>query len=131
MRLLGGLVVKVNVVAVGLGDLGSRAVVRGGTLRSMSEIKLLDGRDQSGNPLTVLVAGLAELLVPLQELAKNTRPGQHIYVLSSAGEAADGWGVYCLACSAREQDYVWPCSLKVAGELVPPQFFTFSPPPKD
>jgi hypothetical protein len=94
----------------------------------MGEIKLLDGRDQSGNPLTLLTTGIAELLAPLREIAKNTRTQHHVYCLSSAGSGSKGWGVYCDACSANAQAYTWPCQLAIEGEATPPQFFVMDKP---
>ena len=83
-------------------------------------------RDQAAVALAELPVHLRQIGISLQRLADQGE--QHYYSLSPARSKASGelvWGVFCLACSEKASDYVWPCVNKtdlVSEEDHPPQF---------
>lgn len=83
-------------------------------------------RDQAAVALAELPVHLRQIGISLQRLADQNE--RHHYTLAPARTKESGeqvWGVFCLACSDKARDYVWPCEQKadrVDSEDHPPQF---------
>ena len=69
-------------------------------------------------------AKLVQITTAQLEIAKEGR--SHTYGVAPAsstpGGEPDGWGSYCLACSASEATYVYPCRLEPEDAARPPAF---------
>ena len=76
--------------------------------------------NQAKAALVELPSHLRQIGIGLQRLADQGE--QHYYTVAPANNGR--WGVFCLACSDKEGDYVWPCRQKadhVDEEDHPPQ----------
>lgn len=90
----------------------------------MPEIPVLGQSQNTGNPLVILNAHLANIT---EVLGKIASPLPHDYTLAIAedpGGHGKMWGAYCLACSDAVQSFVYPCQRAPEEALKPPQFFT-------
>jgi hypothetical protein len=68
------------------------------------------------------------LAEPLRRIADSVEAPrlEHAYGVAIAELPQHGkvWGSYCIACSAAEQEYVYPCSKAPEEQLKPPPFFS-------
>lgn len=81
-----------------------------------------------GNPLLILADSIEKsLAAPLRTIAKAAEVQmEHRYGVAIAELPQHGsvWGSYCIACSAKEETYVYPCAQSPDEQLKPPPFFT-------
>lgn len=72
-----------------------------------------DPNSPKGNPLIILAEAIERQTNVLGAIAANTAPQHaHQYGLAPAGDGTL-WGTFCMACSEKDQHYVWPCHLEV------------------
>jgi len=88
-----------------------------------------DPNSPKGNPLLILADSIEKSLAePLRKIADSvsTPQHEHAYGVAIAELPQHGkvWGSYCIACSAAEQEYVYPCRQAVDEQVKPPPFFS-------
>lgn len=77
-------------------------------------------RDKAAVALAEIPIHLRSIGVSLIQIAGQGE--QHVYTIAPANDGR--WGVFCLACSQKEEDYIYPCKQKadrVGTEDHPPQ----------